>query len=302
MKGKLMGKVGKHLKWILPVLGVIAAAGVFYLKFFAWNPERQKLAVIDDRMITVAHFERELNKVPAPFQEVLKEEPRQFLEQMVLKEVLLKEARRQGVKSDPAAQGEDGDLSLIENLLKKEVLDKVQVDPKEVQEVYQQHKDQMGKKSLSEVTPMIEAAIREVKGKEKTEEYVASLKNKAKIEIDEARLKEISAAPPATNTKEEFARALKSGKPVVADFGANSCLPCRQIRPLLKELEKQYTGKAQVLIIDVYKYQDLAREYRVSLIPTLIFFDKGGKEVFRHVGAWDKDSIEGKLKEAGAQG
>jgi len=296
-----MGKLSKHLKWILPVLGVlVAAVGFGYLKFFAWNPERQKLAVINERIITVAQFEREVNKIPAPFQEVLKEEPAQFLEQMILKEVLLQEARRQGLKSDPTALGEDRDLSLIQNLLKKEVLDKIQVSPQEVQEVYQQHREQMGKKPLSEVSPMIEGAIREVKGKEKTEEYVASLKNKAKIEIDESRLKEISAAPPDTNTKEDFSRAMKSGKPVLVDFGANSCMPCRQIRPILKELEKEYTGKAEVLIIDVYKYKDLATEHRVSLIPTLIFFDKAGKEVFRHVGAWDKESIAGKLKEAGA--
>jgi len=296
-----MGKVGKHLKWILPALGVIVVAGVLgYLKFFAWNPERQKLAVIDERMITVAQFERELAKVPPPYQEVIKEEPKEFLEQMILKEVLLKEARRQGLKGEPAANNEDGDLSLIQSLLKKEVLDKVEVSPQEVQEVYQQHREQIGKKPMSEVTLIIEAAIREIKGKEKTEEYVASLKNKAKIEVDETRLKNIAAAPPSTNTKEEFQRALKSGTPVLVDFGANSCMPCRQIRPILKEIEKEYTGKAQVVIVDVYKYEDLAREYRVSLIPTLVFFDKGGKEVFRHVGAWDKASIVGKLKEAGA--
>jgi thioredoxin 1 len=67
----------------------------------------------------------------------------------------------------------------------------------------------------------------------------------------------------------------------------------------LKEIEKEQGEKARILIIDVYKYQDLAREYRVQLIPTLVFLDKTGKEVFRHVGAWDKESIVGKLKEAG---
>ncbi len=293
--------MGKHLKWVLPVLGVLVAVVAFgYLKFFAWNPERQKLAVIDDHRITVAQFQRELEKIPSPYQEVLREEPKQFLEQLVIKQVLLDEARRQGVKPDPAAQGEDGDLSLIQNLLKKEVMDKIQVDPKEVQDLYQQHKDQMGKKPLSEVAPMIESAIREVKGKEKTEEYVVSVKNKAKVEIDESRLQKIAAAPPPTNSKDEFTQALKSGRPLLVDFGANSCMPCRQIRPILKEIEKEYTGKAGVLVMDVYKYQDLARDYKVSLIPTLVFFDKGGKEVFRHVGAWDKNSIVGKLKEAGA--
>lgn len=296
-----MAKLGKHLKWIVPVLGVlIAVVGFGYLKFFAWNPERQKLAVINDRKITVAQFERELAKVPPPFQDVLREEPKQFLDQLVLKEVMMEEARRQGIKPDPAAKGEEADMSMIQNLLKKEVLDKIAVDPKEVQELYEQHKEQMDKKPLSEVAPVIEAAVREVKGKEKTEEYVVSLKNKAKIEINEARLKGISIPPPVTNTKDEFSQALKSGRPMLVDFGANSCMPCRQIRPILKEIEKEYTGKAQVLIMDVYQHQDLAKEYRVSLIPTLIFFDKGGKEFFRHVGAWDKDSIVGKLKEAGA--
>jgi len=283
------------------VVAVVVGAIIFgYLKFFAWNPERQVLAMINDQKITVAQFDRELGKVPPPFQEVFREEPKQYLDQLVTKEILLQEARRLGVNPDPAAKREDVDLSIMQNLLKKEVLDKIQVDPKEVAEVYKQHKDQMGKKSLAEVTPMIEEAIRKLKGKEKAEEYLASLKNKAKIEIDESRLKGVTAAVASTNTKEEFNQAMKGGKPVLVDFGANSCMPCRQIRPILKEIGKEYSEKAKVLIIDVYKYQDLAREHRVQLIPTLIFFDKGGKEVFRHVGAWDKDSIVGKLKEAGA--
>lgn len=283
------------------MVAVVVGAIIFgYLKFFAWNPERQVLAMINDQKITVAQFDRELGKVPPPFQEVFREEPKQYLDQLVTKEILLQEARRLGVNPDPAAKREDVDLSIMQNLLKKEVLDKIQVDPKEVAEVYKQHKDQMGKKSLAEVTPMIEEAIRKLKGKEKAEEYLASLKNKAKIEIDESRLKGVTAAVASTNTKEEFNQAMKGGKPVLVDFGANSCMPCRQIRPILKEIGKEYSEKAKVLIIDVYKYQDLAREHRVQLIPTLIFFDKGGKEVFRHVGAWDKDSIVGKLKEAGA--
>jgi len=291
----------KHLKWIIPVVAVVGGGLVFgYLKIFTWNPERQVLAAINDRKITVAQFDRELTKIPAPFQEVFREEPKEYLEQLIMKEVLLQEAKRLGVKGDPAAKAEDAEMSVIQNLVKKEVFDKVEVDPKEVEELYKQHKDQMGKKPLKEVAPLIDAAIREAKGKEKSEAYIASLKNKAKIEVDEKLLKDVTALPPPTHTKEQFAEAMKSGKPVLVDFGANSCMPCRQLRPILKELEKEYAEKARILVIDVYKYQDLAKEYRVQLIPTLIFFDKGGKEVYRHVGAWDKASIAGKLKEAGA--
>jgi thioredoxin 1 len=296
-----MGKLGKHLKWILPVLGVVIAAGVLgYLKFFAWNPERQKLAMINQRSITVAQFARELAKIQAPYQDMLREEPKQFLEQLVMKEILLQEAERQGIKSDPAAKGEEAEMSKIQGLLKKEILDKVKVGQEEIEAIYRQHRNEMGKKALNEVAPLIENLIREAKGKEEVETYVASLRTKAKVELSEKYVQAITTPSPQTDTAEEFKKAIQSGQPVLVDFGANSCMPCRQIRPILKEVKQEYTGKAHVLVIDVYKFKELAGEYRVQLIPTLIFFDKGGKEVFRHMGAWDKASIVGKLKEAGA--
>jgi len=296
-----MSKLRKHRKWLLPAVGIIVVGAVFgYLKLFTWNPERQKLAMVNDRVITVGQFGREIAKVPAPYQAMLKEEPKDFLEQLILKEVLLQEAIRQGVKGDPSAKGEEAEMALILSLLKKEVLDKVKVEREEVEEIYRQHRDQVGKKSLAEVTPFIESAVREVKGKEKMMEFIFSLKKQAKIEIDEKRLRAIAVAVPSTNTGEELKKALLSGQPVLADFGANSCVPCRQIRPILKEIGQEYSGKAHVLIIDVYQYPDLAREYRVQLIPTLIFFNGSGKEIFRHLGAWDKASIINKLKEAGA--
>ena len=105
---------------------------------------------------------------------------------------------------------------------------------------------------------------------------------------------------PVTNTDQDLKIALISGKPVLVDFGSNKCIPCRQLRPILKEVEKELAGKAHVLVIDVYNFGRLAREHRVQLIPTLIFFDSSGKEVFRRMGVWDQDSIVKKLKENGA--
>ena len=294
-------KKSSPLKWIIAIVAIVVAAGAFgYLKLFAWNPERQKIAQVNERIITVAYFSREVGKIPAPYQDIFKEEPKQFLEQLILKEVLLQEASRQGIKPDPAAKSEEAEMSIIQNLLKKEVLDKVQVDPEEVQKLYRQHKDKMDGKPLDKMAPYIEEAIREAKGKEQMEAYLLALKEKAKIEIDEKRVQAIAAPTPSTNTGEEFKKGIQSGKPMLVDFGANSCMPCRQIRPILKEISQEYDGKASVLVIDVYKYKELAGEYRVQVIPTLVFFDKAGKEVFRHMGAWDKASIINKLKEAGA--
>jgi len=104
---------------------------------------------------------------------------------------------------------------------------------------------------------------------------------------------------PSTNTGEELKKALLEGKPVLVDFGSNKCIPCRQLRPILKEVAQEFSGKAHVLIIDVFQHQGLAREYRINLIPTLVFFDARGKETFRRSGVWDKTSIAKKLKDAG---
>jgi thioredoxin-related protein len=71
------------------------------------------------------------------------------------------------------------------------------------------------------------------------------------------------------------------------------------MRPVLKEISSQYSEKARVLVIDVYKFQKLAQEHKVMLIPTLVFFDPKGKEVFRNVGIMEKEKIVGKLKEIG---
>ncbi len=116
----------------------------------------------------------------------------------------------------------------------------------------------------------------------------------------EEQLQAQPVSEPPTNTSEELKKALRSGQPVLVDFGSNKCIPCRQLRPILKEVAREFSGKAHVLIIDVFEHQALAGEYRIHLIPTLIFFDGKGKETFRRAGVWDKTSIANKMKEAGA--
>jgi thioredoxin 1 len=99
------------------------------------------------------------------------------------------------------------------------------------------------------------------------------------------------------NSEAEFKNALQSGRPVLVDFGSNSCVPCRQMRPILREISEEFSGKATVLIIDVNKHNQLASEYRIQLIPTLIFFNSKGQEVYRHTGTSDKDTLVKKLRD-----
>ena len=79
--------------------------------------------------------------------------------------------------------------------------------------------------------------------------------------------------------------------PKLLDLGSTSCIPCKMMAPILDELTKEYKGKLEVSFIDVWKNKEPAEKYNINSIPTQIFFDAQGKEVFRHVGYWPKDEI-----------
>ena len=81
----------------------------------------------------------------------------------------------------------------------------------------------------------------------------------------------------------------------LVDLGANSCIPCKLMAPILEELEKEYKGRATVIFIDVWENRDKAKEFKVVTIPTQIFYNKQGQEVYRHIGFFDKESIKEKL-------
>lgn len=71
---------------------------------------------------------------------------------------------------------------------------------------------------------------------------------------------------------------LKSyGVPIIIDFGADSCVPCKEMAPVLKELNEELQGKAIIKFVDVWKYPSLAEGYPLSVIPTQIFIDANGK-------------------------
>lgn len=71
---------------------------------------------------------------------------------------------------------------------------------------------------------------------------------------------------------------LKSyGLPIMLDFGADSCIPCKEMAPVLKELNEELRGKVIIKFVDVWKYQSLAEGYPISVIPTQIFLDSEGK-------------------------
>ena len=87
--------------------------------------------------------------------------------------------------------------------------------------------------------------------------------------------------------------------PKLLDLGATKCIPCKKMAPILEELKKEYAGKLEVEFIDVWQNPDAAGKYGIRLIPTQIFYDAAGKELFRHEGFFGREDILAKWKELG---
>ncbi len=90
---------------------------------------------------------------------------------------------------------------------------------------------------------------------------------------------------------------LKSDVPVLVDFWAVWCGPCKAIAPAVDELAKQYKGKVKVAKMDVDEHQQVPQQYGIRSIPTLLLF-KGGRVVDTIVGAVPKSKLEDSLKKA----
>lgn len=77
----------------------------------------------------------------------------------------------------------------------------------------------------------------------------------------------------------------------MVDLGAQKCIPCKMMAPIIKELQKEYADRASIIFIDVWKHREQARRFGIQGIPTQIFYNKAGKEVGRHAGFLDKKGI-----------
>ncbi|MHC4641843.1 MAG: thioredoxin family protein [Planctomycetota bacterium] len=89
--------------------------------------------------------------------------------------------------------------------------------------------------------------------------------------------------------------------PRLVDVGAKTCIPCKLMAPILEELKKEYAGRLQVDFLDLSINTDYAGQYGVRVIPTQIFYNAAGKELFRHEGFYSKEDILAKFKDLGVE-
>jgi thioredoxin 1 len=87
--------------------------------------------------------------------------------------------------------------------------------------------------------------------------------------------------------------------PKLVDLGADKCIPCKAMAPILEELKTEYAGTFEVQFIDVWKNPNAGQEHGIRTIPTQIFYGADGKEIVRHEGFISKESILTVWKELG---
>ncbi len=271
------------------ILAVVSIGAWAYLTYFddSW------IVKIDGEKVSMATFKERVSRMDPEVRQLLKSDPRMFVDGFIAHLLLLKEAKR---VANVKVKDANDEAQLINDYLMKKTGDLPPVADKEIDDFYTTYKDRFSGRAKADVTPFIRAMLEQRQLYERVQKLVEELKAKSKVEINERAMKRLSqmalAEPPG---KSELKRALASGKLVVAEFGTDDCAPCRELRPILRKIKTEYAGRVEVITIDVRAERDVTNQYGVMVVPTLLFFDRGGKEQFRHQGYLSEDNLKEKI-------
>jgi thioredoxin 1 len=100
------------------------------------------------------------------------------------------------------------------------------------------------------------------------------------------------------NNTESFQAIINSSQPVLVDFYANWCGPCKAMNPVIKEVAQHLKGKARVIKVDIDQAQDAAIKFGVQAVPTFMLF-KNGKILWRHSGMIDRHALLRTIQQVG---
>lgn len=104
-----------------------------------------------------------------------------------------------------------------------------------------------------------------------------------------------TAAPMASASIDPVVLALAAGKPAVIEFGANACVSCREMKPVLAALAQSHGDRITVTDVDILKERDYISRYQIRLMPTQVFFDAQGRETGRNMGKISAEDILARL-------
>ena len=127
------------------------------------------------------------------------------------------------------------------------------------------------------------------------------LKNQNAPVESEPMTPSVAAGVSAGETTADALPAATVRLPRLVDLGADKCIPCKMMAPILDEFKRDYADQFTTEFIDVWKNPAAGTQYGIRVIPTQIFYDAEGKERFRHEGFFGKEDILNKWKELGVE-
>lgn len=253
-----------------------------------------ELLVAGKIKITQTQLDAEIDKASASLREQFRGNAFFVLEQMAVQRLLAIEARKWAESQKLDTKG-----TKDEDLIRKHfasLSESISVNIEDAKEFYEANSDMFGGAKFDQVQKQLQSYLLNNRKQEFLETHIDNLGKRTAININDAWAK-VQYAMSQNNPVDKMRR---SGKPSLIDFGATGCRPCDMMAPILEELKEEYTGVLNVEFINVRKSQILGARYGISSIPVQVFFDKDGREVYRHTGFFAKDQILAELSKMGA--
>jgi thioredoxin 1 len=248
-----------------------------------------------DLKITSLELNNEIAKASQPIREQLLKNQFFLLEQLATRELILRAA----TQNDPLFQKNNSgnpEEEVIQNYF-KELVSKTVVTNQEIVDFFTENKDLFGGATFDQVRTELETYVLQQKQQEVLDGHIRTFGKRKPIFVSAAWTKKQALF--ARENSVDNARS--SGLPSLVDFGASGCRPCDMMAPILAELKKKYEGRLNVLFIHVREEQILAARYGIQTIPVQVFFNKNGKEIYRHTGFFAQNQIEKKIAELGVK-
>lgn len=239
-------------------------------------------------IIKESEVTREINQSDPALRKQLIKNAFYLLEKMATRQLVLQEAYKAGhnKKSD-----ED---QTITNFLSEKVKPGT-ISDEELKNFYGQSKGTIGSASFEEVRDLLKQLLSQQKMQEAHHQYIQALIQRTAVRLNDDWVRKQSTLA----RDNPVDRARMSGKPSLIDFGATGCGPCDMMTPILADLEKKYKDRLNVLFVHVNQEVILTARFGIKYVPVQVFFDKNGREVFRHTGFFPQTEIEKQLARLG---
>lgn len=252
--------------------------------------EKGTLILADDVRLEESRIDEIVEQSDPRIRDELKRNRFFLLEQEITKVLLMREA---AASTDAKGLSEK---ETIQAYLGRKFRD-VQVSVAEVTTFYEENKAMFGGLPFAKAKDAIRQVLTQGKRVDAVQSYLRGFGERTDLRVNEEWVQ--AEVPLAKDNPVDKARG--SGKPSMIEFGADGCTPCEMMQPILENLRKNYKEKLNVVFVHVGENPVLGSRFGIQSIPVQAFYDKDGKEFFRHVGFFAEELVVKKLKEMGVQ-